>query len=176
MSWFWTPIRVFFVRSAEQNYCPCCSGELKVVGSRRRACINGLGEKLVLIIRRLRCVDCKRIHHELPDILVPYKRYVCESIEVVVSGNSNLSVTADESTIGRWRSWLLKLSDYFLGCLVSITSRYGRETAGGVSSLPKSKLQRIWQHVGDAPGWLARLVRPVANLNLWLHARSAFLS
>lgn len=167
---------MFFVRSAEQNYCPCCNGSLEVIGSRPRGFISGTGEKTILIIRRLRCRQCKRIHHELPDILVPYKRYGSESVEAVVTENSVLTVAADESTLGRWRNWLLKLSDYFLGCLVAIAIRYGREAAEGVSSLSKSKLQRIWQHVGDAPGWLARLVRPVANLNLWIHTRSAFLS
>ncbi len=56
------------MRSAEQIPCPCCSGQLKVIGSRRRSRINGRGEKIVLIIRRLGCVACHRIHHELPDI------------------------------------------------------------------------------------------------------------
>jgi hypothetical protein len=30
--------------------------------------------------------------------------------------------------------------------------------------------------VGDAPRWLERIVRPIVNINLWLHTRSAFLS
>ncbi len=60
---------------------------------------------VVLIIRRLRCCECEKIHHELPDILVPYKRYGNESFEVVVSGDNNHSVAADESTIYRLRSW-----------------------------------------------------------------------
>lgn len=87
-----------------------------------------------------------------------------------------LTVTADESTIWRWRNWFLELIDYFLGCLKSIAIRYGREPVESSSHLPKSTLQKIWHHVGDAPGWLARIVRPVANLNLWVHTRFAFLS
>ncbi|WP_242966792.1 DUF6431 domain-containing protein [Desulfosporosinus sp. FKA] len=31
----------------------------------------------------MRCVNCRRIHHELPDCLVPYKRYESTCIESV---------------------------------------------------------------------------------------------
>ncbi len=154
--------------------CPSCNGPLKVVGSRKRSCINGLGEKILLIIRRLRCKNCKQIHHELPDLLVPYKRHIRESIETVINADSVLSVTADESTLRRWRNWFKEMADHFQGCLASIMIRYGKESVEDKSGLPKSKLQRIWQYVGDAPGWLARVVRPIVNSNLWVHTRSAF--
>ncbi|WP_425387641.1 hypothetical protein [Aneurinibacillus terranovensis] len=39
-----------------------------------------------------------------------------------------------------------------------------------------SALQRIGRLVGNAPRWLARIVRPIVNDNLWLHTRFAFLS
>lgn len=121
---------------------------------------------MLLSIRRLGCVGCGRVHHELPDLLVPYKRHVSESIEAVVTGNSELSVVADESTLTRWKTWFLHVADYFHGCLQSIAIRYGRESVQDKSGLFDSKLQRIWQYVGDAPGWLARVVRPLANMNL----------
>ncbi|NLU51226.1 MAG: hypothetical protein GXX09_12680 [Syntrophomonadaceae bacterium] len=60
----------------------------------------------------LGCVECKRIHHELPDMLVPYKRHVRESIEAAVSGDEALTVTADESTLWRWRRWFTELAFY----------------------------------------------------------------
>lgn len=164
----------FFVRGAEQIHCPCCSGQLKVVGSRRRKYVNSAGDTVVLVIRRLRCCDCRRIHHELPDILVPYRRYDSKSIEAGLSGNRDLCVGADESTIRRWRKWFRDLAGYLLGCLASIRIRHAGISAEGVSSLPESALQRIQRYVGDAPGWLARVVRPVANSNLWVHTRSAF--
>jgi hypothetical protein len=40
----------------------------------------------------------------------------------------------------------------------------------------ETALHRLGRLVGDAPGWLARIVRPIVNINLWLHTRSAFLS
>ena len=77
-----------------------------------------------------------------------------------MNGKDDLTVTADESTIGRWRNWFLELVDYFLGCLLSIAIRYGRDSVESASHLPKSTLQRIWHYVGDAPGWLARIAGP----------------
>ncbi len=167
---------MFFVRSGEQHCCPCCGGALKVVGSRRRGYISDTGERVILVIRRLRCDLCKRIHHELPDILVPYKRHCSQSIEQVIAGEKGLSVVADESTINRWEKWFRALAGYFLGCLISIAARFTKGAVEERSELPGSSLQRIWAHVGDGSGWLARIVRPVANANYWVQTRSAFLS
>jgi len=169
-------LAVFLVRSMEQVLCPCCGGDLIVIGSRRRKYIKSSGAISSLVIRRLRCQHCKKIHHELPDILVPYKRYDSESIEAVVTGSSALSVAADESTLARWRSWFESHSTYFLGCLNSIAIRFLQKTKEGTLSVPRSILQKIWQHTGNLDGWLARVVRPIANVNLWVHTRFAFLS
>lgn len=143
MSWLRTPSRGFFVKSAEQIPCPCCNGPLEVIGSRRRKYINGLGDQIVLIIRRLCCEQCERIHHELPDILVPYKRYGSESIEAVITGDTALTVTADESTINRWRSWFSELYNHFLGCLAFIATLLGNKSVKEMSCLSQSALTRI---------------------------------
>ena len=149
---------------------------MKVIGSRRRGYIKDTGECVILMIRRLRCEPCKQVHHELPDILVPYKRYCSKSIEAVVTGEKVLSVGADESTISRWKQWFRALANHLLGSLIAITACYQKGAAEDRSALPGSSLQRIWSHVGDGPGWLARIVRPVVNANYWVQTRSAFLS
>jgi len=113
------------------------------------------------------------MHHELPDILTPYKRYGSESIEAVVGGESELTVAADESTITRWKHWFQEISNYLASVLVSIAIRYCLQSVEGESNLPQSPLQRIWQL---APQWLARTVRSVVNANYWVHTRSALLS
>lgn len=166
----------FFVRSLEQVSCPCCSGRFSVIGSRDRNCIDSIGSSSVLRIRRLRCKVCRSIHHELPDILVPYKRHCSESIESVLTPKGALCVAADDSTIRRWRNWFREYMDHFLGCLESIAVRLGRRTAEKITCSSKSGFQRVIDFVGDASGWLARIVRPVANTNNWIHTRSAFLS
>lgn len=147
-----------------------------MIGSRKRKYINSAGNTNVLIIRRLRCQRCRSIHHELPDILVPYKRYDSESIESVLDGKEALNVAADESTIHHWQAWFAERVNHFLGCLVSICIKLGRTTVKNISRSPKSRFQRVIEFVGDASGWLARIVRPVANTNNWIHTRSAFLS
>ncbi|WP_245590390.1 DUF6431 domain-containing protein [Aneurinibacillus terranovensis] len=42
------------------------------MGTRDRKSKDSSGETKVYNIRRLGCVNCGRIHHELPDFLVPY--------------------------------------------------------------------------------------------------------
>ncbi|WP_177213477.1 DUF6431 domain-containing protein [Proteiniclasticum ruminis] len=59
----------------EKSVCPICMGELEIIGSRRRYSIEATGSRQTLVVRRMRCPNnvCRKIHHELPDILVPYK-------------------------------------------------------------------------------------------------------
>ena len=168
------------MRGAEQIPCPCCGGLLKVKGSRSRKYIDDNCNLVILRIRRLGC-GCGRIHHELPDILVPYKRYGRESIEAVISpavtpNEIPLSVAADDSTLSRWRNWFRNYAAYMAACLVSAAIEYQKRTVESFSDLPDSALQRIWTFVNDTSGWLARTVRIVVNLNNWVHTRSAFMS
>ena len=100
--------RVFVRRNEQSAYCSYCQHALAVCGSRRRRVIDGGGEQRTLIIRRLYCQACRRVHHELPDLLVPYKRYDRESIESVIAGADLAQVAADESTLARWRAWFSK--------------------------------------------------------------------
>ena len=165
---------MFFVWSEEVLPCPCCHGHLVVIGSRRRGYIQSSGEKTLLVIRRLRCEVCRKIHHELPNILVPYKRYDAASIEETVS-QPKPAVAADESTLLRLRQWFAAWSTYAVGCLAAVAHRFDLPVQE--SSTPsQSPLQIIGRFVGDADGWLARVVRPIANTHLWIHTRSACLS
>src|SRR5699024_11238201 len=97
---------------------------LSVVGSRRRTCRERSGKKNVLIIRRMWCKDCQRIHHELPDLLVPYKRYTAESLEQIIDDRKPVDVAADESTLNRWLVWFQVWKFYVAGCLRSISKRF----------------------------------------------------
>ncbi|CAB3389576.1 conserved protein of unknown function [Kyrpidia spormannii] len=155
--------------------CPCCEGALGVIGSRRRGCVRASGEKIQLIIRRLRCGRCRRIHHELPDILVPYKRHEALGIEAAVSEPPADHVGAEESTLRRWRHWFAGWAPYAAGCLNALAHRFGFPVESS-STCPQSALRRIGRLVGEASGWLARAVRPMANANLWVQTRSACLS
>jgi hypothetical protein len=151
---------------------------MSVIGTRDRKSKERSGESKVYNIRRLGCDDCGRIHHELPNFLVPYKRYESECIELVLTNPTNHDIPADESTLFRWFEWFNSLIDYWVGCLVSIMLRTKQENIplNLTSENSETALHRLGRLVGDAPRWLERIVRPIANINLWLHTRSAFLS
>jgi len=176
MSWL-RRVPAFFVRCAESVPCPCCGEKLVVIGSRQRQLSTACGEQRLLIVRRLRCLQCRKIHHELPDCIVPYKRYESECVEQVVAESTSSSVAADDATLRRWKCWFADQRTYFLGALISISIRFHQDPAEKPASVPsQSAHHEIGRIMADSPGWLARIVRSVTNANLWLHTRSAFLS
>ena len=134
--------------------CPVCGGGFLSIGSRKRGVVRGSGEKETLVIRRLRCKECGTIHHELPDIVIPYKRHCAETIERIVAGDS-AEVCCEESTIRRIRSWWSACRLYFESILASLREKYG--TAFSERPAPRE------------------IVRAIVNANLWIHTRSAFL-
>jgi hypothetical protein len=161
----------YYVKSEESNVCPVCGNpELKVIGSRKRGVLKGDGEAIILIIRRLRCLDCKRIHHELPDMLVPYKRYSSRVIEAIVDDISD-EISCEDSSIYRIKRWFQEFSGYIAGCLGAVAAQRGLEIIKS-----GSVFLRIKAYVGEGASWLARTVRTVVNTNNWLHTRSAFMS
>lgn len=133
------------------------------------------GDTIRLVIRQLRCKRCNRIHHELPNLLVPYKRYEAAGIEGAVGSPPAADVAVDESTLYRWRRWFALWAEYAKGCLESLACRFNLHVETSSRS-SQSVLHPLGRWVGDAPGWLARSVRPITNANLWVHTRSAFLT
>ena len=132
--------------------CPICGGVLGGFGKRKRKYIDADGIRQILIIRRLRCCDCKHIHHELPDILVPYKRHCAETIEKIIDDRID-DADIGELTIRRIRNWWNDLRVYKLGILASLSAKFGMA-------------------FGNPPK-LKEVVRALANANLWVSTRSA---
>lgn len=162
----------FYVKNEERSICPLCSHScLKVIGSRKRIVLNSRGEKWVVVIRRLRCSECGRIHHELPDMLVPYKRYSSACIEAIVEGAGN-EISCENSSIYRIREWFGHIMEYVAGSLGAVAAKMGIE----VEVKEESAFQRITAYVGKEKGWLARTVRTIVNTNNWVHTRSAFMT
>ena len=135
--------------------CPICGRVLLVIGTRKRRIINSEGEKQTLIIRRLRCKECRAIHHELPDTIVPYKRHCAENIEKIIAGDAS-AVYCDGSTVSRIRAWWAVCYLYFVSVLASLREKHGT--------------------VFSDPPALVEIVRAVVNAHLWVHTRSAYLS
>lgn len=145
---------------------------MEVIGSRKRGVIESNGQKKKLAIRRLRCSHCNRIHHELPDILVPYKRYSSETMEAGICDTRD-DLPCEMSTIRTWQIWFALLEKYFNACLLAIKTLHSDndKLAAKISLLLPLK-----DKIPHPAGWLAVLVRLIVNTNRWIHTRFAFMS
>ena len=91
-------------------------------GRRRRVIFDGDDNRRVLMIRRLMCRDCGRIHHELPDCVVPYKRSCAETIEVMIADPE--AAPFEANAIRRITVWWRVVLPYFLNVLKSLAEKY----------------------------------------------------
>ena len=139
----------FYVQSLETSHCPICELILLVRGTRQRGLIISDDEKQTLVIKRLYCQDCKRIHHELPDCIVPYKRYSADVIENIIS-DQGVAAPCPADTVRRILRWWAVVIAYFLHILQTL------ETKLGVS-------------FGKPPAF-REIVRAVANSHNWIFA------
>ncbi|MCD7715322.1 MAG: DUF6431 domain-containing protein [Lachnospiraceae bacterium] len=132
------------------------------------------GETIILIIRRFRCLDCLRIHHEFPDIVVPYKRYDAETIERIMismpaadsedlenqSTGSEKTVRTSELDFPCELSTALRLVDWFLGLLASLKqSEKTRQTM--IMRLLQIESISIDNLKNLAIGWMKSFIRAV---------------
>lgn len=132
------------------------------------------GGKHILLIRRLQCTCCERIHHELPDCLVPYKRYESRALETVLHPcETHTVVCAENSTLYRWHMWFQGLLSYWIECLSAITHRLKLEDAEEIIPPSSSSLRGLFNFVGESLGWLGRIVRPLVHSCFWQQTRSA---
>ena len=113
--------------------------------------IDNDGKKIIYHIRRLRCAPCNRIHHELPDCIVPYKRHCAETIEAITNGIFN-KAPCEGRTIQRILTWWKILQPYLSNILKSLAIKYITE----YQSLPAFK----------------ETIRAVVNSNNWIFINS----
>lgn len=73
------------IRMNDTN-CPACGGKLIFYDNVKRALRTKNRITNYIDIRRLRCTECKRVHRELPEDVLPYKRYEAEVVYGVVEG------------------------------------------------------------------------------------------
>jgi hypothetical protein len=112
------------IKSCEAVICPICGGDLQSIGSRGRAVISLEGQKKTYRIRRLCCKEgCGKIHHELPDSIVPYKRHGARTIEKISEGETD-GLCAESSTISRLRQFVYSLKEYYLSVLPGMREKY----------------------------------------------------
>jgi len=137
----------FSVKSREAVRCPYCKGNFVVIGRRKRVIYRKDGSKIYLMIRRLRCIVCNKISHELPDMIVPYKRYEVSAIEQALSSPYS-DCCCENSTLYHWKLWFSFLCAYLTTFL---------------SSLYPPNCQ--------SPNWLQTLVCTLVNSGQWYSTR-----
>jgi hypothetical protein len=143
-----------------------------------------MGTKTVYCIRVLKCVNkaCpSKYHRELPDIIVPYKRYNAESIEEAIDhGNSDTTVAADEATIKRWRKWFSLNGTYVIMALLSVMATMGDDVIPSSLANEKTHVHKLVEIikgiVGRKIAWLCESVRILVNSAKWIFNRSAFMT
>ena len=160
---FLNGVCVFRVRAGEICYCPICFGKLIKKGWRARFLIRikpGATEeycepyeKICLLIQRQKCKKCNKIHHQLPDCIVPYKRLSLEIIENIIMQPEKQTLI-DEGTIKRILTWWAIMTAYILGVAPSLMEKHK------VIITPDKKL--------------AAIVRALVNSHLWPGTRSCF--
>ena len=139
--------QVSYVEAVEAIICSACdSSELIKKGWRRRKLILLTGTLMIFMVRRVRCKNCGKIHHVLPNTIIPYKRYDAETIEKITEGDPN-ETRCEESTINRIKAWWSKMRFYVLVIAASMTE--GRKIQ--ITTEPK----------------LVQTVRALVNIHLW---------
>lgn len=139
---------MFLIKGTETIPCPICGGHLLQRDRRKRCVIDQEDTKLVFSLRRLFCDRCKRLHTELPDFIIPYKRYGSKVIESLV--------TDDEGTIpyeGRTRQKIKSWYEKILGHLKGVWRQ--QVSLGFVSP--------------DLSPTLVNLVRAAVNSGMWIN-------
>lgn len=108
-----TLLRVQYI-GIKQQVCPCCLGKLKQRDSRKRMVRKYQNEIMWLQIHRMKCIQCGRLHSELPDCVIPQKQYSAEVIKEALEKhlvNKKSVADVENSTISRWYKWFRLLQE-----------------------------------------------------------------
>lgn len=137
---------------------------LKYRDSRRRIWRTYGGETRYILIRRLHCPSCGRIHNELPDILAPHKHYGTEIVENVVDDVLTERDTLTEdypctATMRRWKDWIERNTSAMDGMLRSV----GHRLLDFSEDLLLSSSSLLHALRSNGGGWLATVLRMLYN-------------
>jgi len=147
-----------YVWADEQLNCPSCdSPDLIRKGWRSRKLITIIGSFLLFFIQRVRCNGCGKIHHVLPDTIVPYKRFDAKTIEAVIGGTPEQALCElEEQEIYRIKTWWRYMVRYI--------SR-------------KASVVFAKKEIQISPeSTLSMIVRALANTHLWPGTRSVLVA
>lgn len=94
--------------SVNVSKCPSCGRKLKYYDKVRRMVRTKGRVARYVLIRRMRCSGCGKIHRELPTYIFPYKQYEAELISGVLEGFITPETIGYEDypcemTMNRWK-------------------------------------------------------------------------
>ena len=141
-----------YIIGKEDNRCPKCRGQLNVKDSRERQGWSKYGEKRHYLLRRLQCKECGAIHIELPDILLPYKRYNAEAI-ICVLNREDVDCVASVRTKKRWLGWYERIWQPIVMLYLAIIQK-------------EWNLSQVEMYLTEKPkeaGWLKTAVMAIIN-------------
>lgn len=139
-------------------------------------------EKYGVVIRRLICVECGKIHRELPDFLLPHKHYPADCIEAEIDQGRQAGIT-DEcenvicaypelSTCMRWRREFKQKQEILIR-MQRIVCLYAEHIGfNHVACTVGNTLPMKWRKTDV--GWLAESVRIAVNAGLSFCTEFAF--
>lgn len=146
---------------------------MHVVGSRNRKIFFFLtdteNEQRLYRIRRLKCPTCNKIHHELPNFMIPYKRQCTATVTYILEGNDIYDLS--EKVVNRTHHWFNLRVNAFVGL---VTQLFRNELMVPVCTLPDdafSKLDWLKACFGHHPKWLNHLVHGLVFSGLWPQTR-----
>ena len=76
---------IYIVTGMEDVPCPSCGGKLSVHGTCKRN-LKTTGGNVILRLRVMECSGCRSTHRELPNGIVPYKRYSAGMLCAIYTG------------------------------------------------------------------------------------------
>ena len=150
---------ICYITGTEDIPCPVCNGHLFVHGTCKRKVKNETEQIRILRLRVLECENCGHTHRELPEELIPYKRYGTEAICRICEQPEICAIEpTGRQRILLWLSWLF---------LYSQNIRRAQSFHGVLLTEPVgvSLCQR-----------LKHFVRLVANAGFWEQHRSVMMS
>ena len=155
------------VVTSEKIGCPVCVSELTKKGLRKRGLIwikEGATEDdidpyetVTIMLQRYKCKQCGKIHHELPDCIVPYKRHSLAIIEQTISSPEK-QLLLDEQVVHRITAWWELMVQYIIRVAGAIKSKYSivitpdQDLAVIVRALANSHLFPGTRYAMRAPG------------------------
>ena len=110
------------IQGIEAIPCPFCHERLYHYDSRDRSVRIDEDKQYHFRLRRLRCTQCKKIHLELPDFLLPNARCFKSVIGRAIKGEA-VAVVRDPRTPKRWRRWWRRFSGPLRAALESLIHR-----------------------------------------------------